>query len=133
MRTPLVTATASLALVVALAGCGSEAQNLADGGLKTAACTAISNIEGKLADAENASPDELDSLKTQAQAAEKAIEAAGDNVPESVQTKVSDATTKLEDAADAARTDAAAAKDKVKSAAADLTNALDEAATKLSC
>jgi len=130
---PAIVTTAALLLIVALVGCGSEAKDLANGGAKAAACSAISRVDKKLADAENASPDELESLKTQAQAAQKALEAAGDKVPASVTSKVDAATKQLEDAADSAKADAKADKQQVKDAADELSSALDEASSKLSC
>ena len=133
MRATLATTASALLLVVALAGCGSEAKDLADGGLKKAACSAITKVDGDLAKAEDASPEELQTLKTKAQAAQTALKAAGDKVPAEVMTKVDDATKQLSEAADSAKADASADKAKVKDATDQLSSALDEASTKLSC
>jgi phage-related protein len=128
-----ITATAILFAVV-LAGCGSDTvSEIADGGAKTAACSAISSLQGKVGDLENASPEELDKLKTQVSSLQKAIDGLGSNLPDGVATEVDDATSKLNDAIDSAQSDAAGGKDKLKSAADDVNSSLDDAAKKIGC
>ncbi len=127
-------ASAALLLAVALAGCGSDAaQEIKDGGLKKAACSAISSVKDDVSNLEDKSPEELDKLKSKVETAQKAIDGLGDNLPSDVATKVDDATTKLNDAIDSAQQDGSADKDKLKSASDDLTSALDSASEKLSC
>lgn len=127
-------AASALLLAVALAGCSSDTVNeIKDGGAKKAACSAISSLQDKVSGLEDASPEELDKVKTQVETLQKAIDGLGDNLPEGLATEVSDATTKLNDAIDSAQSDASGGKDELKSAADDVTKSLDDASNKIGC